>query len=442
MLYTHISELIGNTPLLNIPVEVHGIEGIELFAKLEYFNPFWSIKDRSARYMIKDHLSDIRRNKKIIESSSGNTAKSLSALGNTWGATTKTVTNRIHIPEHIDMLKLLGAQVQQLPFPGECIDFSQEGNPLQVIEQQCTQDDTRFHTDQYRNPANTRAHYETTWPEIYQDLGSVDYIFSGLWTTGSWWGITTFLKEKNTNLISIGIVSTPDDTIPGIRSMNEMFEVWLYDKSLYQGVYEVHSGDALSAMLTLNRKVGMLCWPTSWAVYYGILDYFRKNPIQLPPNSRERKKVVFPACDRVDPYLGYIKQRMPEIYHQHKNNLCILNIDNTTQEQYTKTISVHDVQTLLAKTWALVIDTRSNKPFILWHIEGSINIPYDILVDLTDKGKIFATTKPIILVCPTWTKTQKLSAYLNLQWYSAYNLEWGLNSRKINWGELVTLSHS
>lgn len=436
MLYHSITDLIGNTPLLEIPASVHGIPNLELYAKLEYYNPFGSVKDRTARYLIKDHLDTIRHNKKIVESSSGNTAKSLTILGSLYGATTKTVTNRINVQEQLDILKLLGTDIQQLPGKSECIDFTQANNPVELIEALCEEDPTRLHTDQYRNPNNTRAHYETTWPEIFADIGMVDYVFNGLWTTGSSWWVTEFFREKNSELVSIGIVSSPDDFIPWIRTVQEMFEVWLYSPTLYSDIAEVNSLEALRAMVKLNRLVGMLCGPTTGAVFHGICHHFINNPI----TSATPKKAVFIACDRMEPYLSYIKQRMPEVFH-HDHKLCILKVTAEDEKNHGKHYSPEQVEHIIQSNIATIIDIRSNKSFVLWHLPWSLNIPYEVFTELIDYGTIADPQKPLLLVCPIGEKTKKLCAYLNMLWLDASILEWWLHARKDSWRQLTVPVH-
>ena len=123
MLYEHITELIGNTPLLKIDRAVHQLQHIDLYAKLEYYNPFGSLKDRIAYGMLKDVLAEVKSTAKtVVESSSGNTAKALSALCALYDLPFKTVTSRIRYPEVRMILHILGAQIEELPSVSECPD--------------------------------------------------------------------------------------------------------------------------------------------------------------------------------------------------------------------------------------------------------------------------------------------------------------------------------
>src|SRR5260370_8203340 len=135
MLYEHITELIGNTPLLKIDRNVHGLHHIELYAKLEYFNPFGSLKDRIAYGMLKEVLAEAQSgHKTIVESSSGNTAKALSALCSLYDLPFKTVTSRIRIPEVRMILHILGPQIEELSCVSECPDPFDPNNFLPVAK--------------------------------------------------------------------------------------------------------------------------------------------------------------------------------------------------------------------------------------------------------------------------------------------------------------------
>src|SRR5215813_4238654 len=109
MIFERITDLIGNTPLLKIPAEAHGLKNIDLYAKLEMMNPFGSVKDRIAWAMIKDDIEDIRaKGQTIFENSSGNTAKALQAIAGTYGVKTKLVTALAKVQTVKDIIMMMG----------------------------------------------------------------------------------------------------------------------------------------------------------------------------------------------------------------------------------------------------------------------------------------------------------------------------------------------
>jgi cysteine synthase len=305
MLYTHIAELIGNTPVLRIDPAVHQLANVELYAKLEHLNPFGSLKDRTAWGLLKDALPHLIENQQaIVEFSSGNTAKALAILASVHGLDFQTITNRIKVPEVYNILKLVGAQIDTLPGNTQCPDYA-------YLEQQ-TQDDPQhyFHTDQYRSEKNYQAHYETTGREIFTDLGAVDYLYGGLGTAGSTRGITTFLREKNPALQSIGVVAALGHSIPGLRNIDEMQEMGIFEQKLYQDFVVVDIAQSLDSMLTLIRRCGVLAGPSTGAVYAGILRHLHKQSSQWT----RPMKVVFIVCDRVEWYLSYLQQHRPDLF--------------------------------------------------------------------------------------------------------------------------------
>src|SRR5436305_5801731 len=312
MLYNHITELIGNTPLLRIDPAVHQLANVEVYAKLETYNPFGSLKDRVAWGILKDEIELIvEKQQTIIEFSSGNTGKALAVLASLYGINYETITNRIKVPEVHDMLRLMGASIEVLPGMSECPDPNDPNDPLSYLEQKVHANPSRyFHTDQYRNAKNYQAHYEHTGQEIFADLGAVDYFFGALGTAGSTRGVSTFLKERYADLQTIGVVAEKGDFIPGLRNVDEMSEVGIFDKALYQDILTVDAQDALSGMLALISQSGVLGGPSSGAVYYSMVQYLK----QHSQAWTRPKNVVFIVCDRVEWYLSYIQKRRPGLF--------------------------------------------------------------------------------------------------------------------------------
>ena len=135
MLYSDITELIGNTPLLRLDPGKHGIDGAEVYAKLEFCNPFGSVKDRIAWGMIRDDLPGITsRGQTLIEASSGNTAKALQVLAAMHGIRLRVLTNRTKVPEVRDALELLGGELEELPGLSECPDPTVPNDVFGAIE--------------------------------------------------------------------------------------------------------------------------------------------------------------------------------------------------------------------------------------------------------------------------------------------------------------------
>lgn len=422
MLYKSVLDLIGNTPIVEISKDVHKLKNVNLYAKLEFYNPFGSVKDRTAYAMLKDYFDDIKKtNMIVLESSSGNTAKAMKLLCNIKKLDFQTITNRIKIPEVKDILKSFGTDIKELPGLSECPDPNDPNDSLKIINKmKLAEPGKYFHPDQYTNPKNPDFHYNTTGKEIWNDLGKVDYFFGTLGTAGSSGGIVKYIREKNSDLKAYGIVGEKGDFIPGIRNMDEMFEVGNFDLSLYDEIVKVSTNEALDGMFSLINDSGILGGPTSGACYIGAIKYLKS----IEEKLKEEINVVIVICDRVEHYMSYIKKRRPELFYEEpKENIYTLKEEDN---KYLKVIKSEDLDSFISKEKPLIIDLRGNLAYRNSHIKGSINILESIFLDVVDNAIIFDKYTTVLLVCPTGQKSDKFSVYLNKKGMNTYSLEGGM----------------
>lgn len=429
MLYKSVTELIGNTPLIEISKEITKLKNINVYAKCELYNPFGSLKDRAGYAMLKDEIQKLKENKMtVIESSSGNTAKALQIICSMNGIPFKTVTNRIKIPETKEVLKVAGAEIEELPGLSECPDPTDPNDPVAYIERIVSENPNKYyHTNQYTNLKNPKAHYEHTGKEIYDDLGKVDYFFGTLGTTGSSRGTIEYLLEKNKNLKKIGIIAEKGDTIPGIRNKDEMYEVGIFNKSLYDEIVSVNSDEAVEEMLVLNRKCGILGGPTSGAAFKGTLKYLR----EIDDKLKEPANAVFIACDRMEWYMSYIKKRRPEIFDSEIKRETIRTLTEEDMK-YAKTIDVNNAEEWIEKNNPIIIDLRGNLAYKNGHIANAINITDIFFEDLVDNGTPFSKENSVLLVCSIGDKSKKFSSLLNKKGMNVYSLENGMTAWREN----------
>ncbi len=424
MIFKKITDMIGNTPLLEIPEEAHGLKNINLYAKLEMMNPFGSVKDRIAWGMIKDDIDEISaKGQTIYENSSGNTAKALQVIASIYGVKTKLITYLAKVEDVKDIVRLLGAEIEEVLGGSECFDPNDPNDPQYLIAKAVKDDPERtYFPSQFTNPKNPDVHYQTTGKEIADDLGRVDYFFGGLGTSGSTLGAARRIKDEgSTDLVTIGICASKNDFIPGIRSLDQMWESGLFVKENYADFIYVESGEAVDAMMELVRKVGILCGPTSGASYLGALRYLRQIDSQLT----EKKNAVFIVCDRLEWYLDYVRERRPHLLGQQMKPGSLRAFEKEPAD--TKcTLPVDMAQEWIDRLEPLIIDVRGNLAYKMSSLPGAINIPWELFETMIDGHDPFPKERSILLVCPVGEKTRRYAAYLKTRGYDALSLQGGI----------------
>jgi len=420
MLYNHITDLIGNTPLLKIDPKIHGLKHIDMYAKLEYYNPFGSVKDRIAWGMIKDDIHTIaKKNQTIIEASSGNTVKALQLLGSVHGIPVEAMTNRIKVDEVRQLLKLMGAEVTELPGLSECPDPTAPQDVFSMIkERMAGSPDKYYYPSQYTNEKNTSTHYETTGQEIFNDLGSIDYLIGGLGTAGSTAGTSRALKKHNNKLATIGVVAGGDDFIPGIRTIHEMWEVGLFDKANYTSIEEVSSHAAIDGMITLLRRSGITGGPTTGAAFVGALQYLRS---QDKP-SKHRKKAVFIASDRIEWYVSYLRSRRPDLFGE-------ISVEDDEPE-YVDVLPIlpHQLDRQRRNKDVFVLDIRGQAAYDFGHIPGALNIRDDLLLQLLREGEPFPRHMQFIIACAAGKRSEAVAGIMQQKGYEVSHLHGGIGA--------------
>jgi cysteine synthase B len=426
MIVDSVTDLIGNTPLLRIPQEVHQLKHINLYAKLEYLNPFGSVKDRIAWHILKEMRSELQSNNKgIIENSSGNTAKAVAAIAGMWGVPFRLVSAMAKVEETKDMLRLLGVTIQEIPSAVECFDPNDPNDPNYIIELEVAESHGKlFFTGQFFNPKNPQAHYETTGKELLDALPSIEYVCAGLGTSGSTLGIAQRLKERDKKLITVGITSASNDFIPGIRTMAQMRDYGFFESSAYDAFITIDSKTALEGMLTLIRRCGVLCGPSGGANYSGAIEYLRTVDEQLtqPANA------VFIACDRTEWYISYIKQRRPELFGGKQSTTQFSELTEQAINQ-APILPIKDAPAWIERNQPVIVDIRSSLAFEMGSIEGAINIPAEVAERLVQARVPFnGYDRPVLFICPIGEQSKKFAAQIHRLGAPAFSLEGGLQA--------------
>ncbi|MCL9971855.1 MAG: pyridoxal-phosphate dependent enzyme [Candidatus Pacebacteria bacterium] len=421
MIYTHIVDTIGNTPLLEVPQSVTGFKNIKLYAKLENQNPWGSVKDRTSYALLKPYIdAGTLAGKVVLESSSGNTAKALQMLTKLFGGELRIITNLIKLENVKDILASLGTSIRIMPGKSECFDPSDPNDPIYEIQREMQVDPAqRIYTDQFTNERNWQVHYETTAQEILSDLGSVDVVIGGLGTTGSTLGMIKRFKEQNQSLKAFGLVAHKDDFIPGIRGADELFEIGLYQEKEYERIIECASREAIDGMCMLRDKLGVLGGPSAGINFYKSLEVLA----ELDARATKPMNAVFIVCDRYEWYVDYLKKRIPELFGQRKKSSWL---DGGGEQYRAHSIEVSLSDYQVVSSDYLVIDTRVPVSFSLKHIPGALNYPYDLLSHVIDSAIPFSKSQKLLFVCAVGDKSAYLAGFLRTQGYDAASLRGGM----------------
>jgi S-sulfo-L-cysteine synthase (O-acetyl-L-serine-dependent) len=289
-------DAVGGTPLLELPRIASSVPGLRLLAKAEHLNPGGSVKDRPARAMILDGIARglLSPGKVILEATSGNTGIADAMIGSALGfRVTLCVPGNVSA-ERRAILSAYGAELL-LTDPLEGTDGAIRNARALAAERP----DLYFYPDQYSNPANWHAHYETTGPEIWEETGGrLTCFVAGVGTSGTFMGVTRFLRSKDPSIRCISV--EPDGPLHGLEGMKHMASAMvppIYDPSLADARREVATDDAREMCRRLGREEGVFVGPSAGANVTAALAVARE--LDGAPAT-----IVTILCDGGDRYLS------------------------------------------------------------------------------------------------------------------------------------------
>ncbi|ROH85951.1 cysteine synthase CysM [Stagnimonas aquatica] len=285
-----LAETIGNAPLVRLS-RLPGIGSNILLAKLEGNNPAGSVKDRPAYLMIRgaQERGEIKPGDTLIEATSGNTGIALAMAAAALGYRMVLI-----MPEHLSVerravMKAFGAELilvskeQGMEGARDLADDMERQGQGRVL-------------NQFANPDNPRAHYETTGPEIWRDTeGRITHFVSSMGTTGTIMGTSRFLKEQNPRVQIVGVQPDGESSIPGIRKWPEAYLPKIFDRSRVDRIIEVSSANAEHTMREAARLEGLFCGPSSGGALWSALQLCQEV---------ENAVIVSIVCDRGDRYIS------------------------------------------------------------------------------------------------------------------------------------------
>lgn len=288
MAFATLEDLIGNTPLLALR-RINPWPDVTLLVKLEGNNPAGSVKDRPALNLIRaaEASGKLRAGARLIEATSGNTGIALAMVAAARGYRMRLIMPRTMSQERRDAMQAYGAELVLVENGMEAardLALAMEARGEGLV------------LDQFNNPANPDAHYQSTGPEIWrQSEGAVTHFVSAMGTTGTIMGVSRYLKEQNPAVQVIGLQPAEGSQIPGIRRWPAAYLPAIFEPQRVDRVLDVTQEEALVMMRRLAREEGICCGVSSGGAVAGALRV-----------AAEIKQGVVVAiiCDRGDRYLS------------------------------------------------------------------------------------------------------------------------------------------
>ncbi|MBQ8829139.1 MAG: cysteine synthase family protein [Burkholderiaceae bacterium] len=291
---TSIKDLIGHTPLLQI-THFDLPEGVNLFAKLELWNPLGSVKDRPGYYMVKDAETrgKLRAGSTIIEATAGSTGTGIALAALNKGYRIIFVVPTKFSEEKQQLMRALGAEIINTP--------REEGmlGAVRKAEKLLKEIPQSISLKQFDNLANPQSHYETTGPEIWDDLsGQINYVVAGAGSGGTYSGVLKYLKEKNPSIQ--GVLADPLGSTMGggyhadynIEGIGNDFIPKTMDMNLVDHVIKISDDEAFKAVHDLARKEGVIAGSSSGAALSASLKLIQEgikgNIVTIFPDRGDR----------------------------------------------------------------------------------------------------------------------------------------------------------
>ena len=286
----NLVDLVGNTPLVELN-RVNPNPNVRLFAKVEGKNPGSSVKDRAAKFMIEgaEKRGELKPGVRIIEPTSGNTGIALALIAAVKGYEIELVMPQNSTAERIATMEAFGATVTLTPAEEgmeHAIDYAHE----QVAK------GGMIMLNQFGNPDNWRAHYETTGPEIWRDTeGGVTHFVSAMGTTGTIMGTSRYLKEQNSSVQIVGVQPSEGARIPGIRRWPKEYLPAIFEPERVDRTIDVTQQEAEEMARTLARSEGVFAGVSSGGACAAACRLAAELQSGL---------IVFILCDMGDRYLS------------------------------------------------------------------------------------------------------------------------------------------
>jgi len=399
------------TPLVRLN-RVSPYKHTQVYAKLEWYNPFGAVKDRVAANLVRDAEERGIKPENLVEPTSGNTGMALAMIANA-KKVPFTATLSLAIPaEKRAALRAFGAKLVELadelcPMPG-----APEGAMAKANEM--AKQPGWHQLNQYKNPANPDAHFRTTGPEVWrQTEGKITHFVAGLGTCGTITGTGRFLKSKNKGVKVLGVHPNPDHDIPGVRSLRALKLTDFFLPQEYDGMVEIPNAEAYRLCKRLNQEESIIAGPSSGMALAGAFKLVPDEPGALCV-------VMFP--DNAFKYTSSFRKHLPELFPAEKGAAApagpaaaqqeILNAVAAFAQTSPDVISPEDAKTLV-RQGAHLLDVRNPSEYESGHIAEAKNIPLPDLVAGPVRGLPEDRAATVVTICGVGKRS--LSALLLLK---------------------------
>lgn len=282
-----LSDTVGQTPLVELQRLIPG-NGAQVLAKLEGNNPAGSVKDRAAFNMIvqAEARGDIKPGDTLIEATSGNTGIALAMVAAMRGYHMVLIMPASSTQERKDAMAAYGAKLIDAPGMEEARDMA---DAMQARGEGIV-------LNQFGNPDNKNAHYQTTGPEIWEQTGGrVTHFVSSMGTTGTIMGVSRYLKEQNPDVQIVGLQPDEGASIAGIRRWPKEYMPTIFEPESVDQIMDIDQSVAEDYMRRLAREEGIFAGVSSGAATWAALEIAKQNPNAV---------IAYIVCDRGDRYLS------------------------------------------------------------------------------------------------------------------------------------------
>jgi cysteine synthase/rhodanese-related sulfurtransferase len=389
------SDVENPTPIVRLN-RVTPYKHTQVYAKLEWYNPFGAVKDRVAANLVRDAEERGERFEGLVEPTSGNTGMALAMISNAKGYKFAATLSRAIPIEKRAALRLFGTDLVELddtlcPMPGQ-----PEGAMARATQMAARPGWKQL--NQYKNPANPDAHFRTTGPEIWKQTGGkVTHFVASLGTCGTITGTGRFLKSKNPAVKVIGVHPTEGHDIPGVRSRRALKLTDFFKPEEYDGVVEVSDADAYELCRRLNQEESLIAGPSCSLALAGALR-------TIPDEPGNLVVVIFP--DNAFKYISSFQRHLPGLFPKEPEEKAApadpyaehLAATARLAEEGPDIISVAEADRLRAKGVAIV-DVRNPGEFVAARIAEAHLLPLPELLQGSTEGLPEDRATPLVAIC-------------------------------------------